>query len=137
MKRPDCGNHRTGQPRCAQLTAKTWNCSPSTRRTQHAVSTVFPSVGITFGFLNVASRVSPSGNSLTGPRDTQDRYPFPFDRVIDERMKPTTGMASAAATKPLKMIPSFINQPRRDSVLSSSDMIDLLVLDIVSSGICF
>src|SRR5262249_52820293 len=47
MNRPDWGNQRTGQPRCAQLTAKTWNFSPSMRRTQQAVSTVLPSVGIT------------------------------------------------------------------------------------------
>ena len=26
MNRPDCGNQRTGHPRCAQLIAKTWNC---------------------------------------------------------------------------------------------------------------
>ncbi len=42
-------------------------------RTQHAVSTVLPSVGITYGFRKVASRVSPSGNSLTEPSDTHDR----------------------------------------------------------------
>src|ERR1700745_2193617 len=63
MKRPDCGNQRTGQPRCAQLTAKTWNCSAAMRRTQQAVSAVLPSVGITYGLRKVASRVSASGNS--------------------------------------------------------------------------
>ena len=28
MKSPDSGNQRTGQPRCAQLIANTWNASP-------------------------------------------------------------------------------------------------------------
>src|ERR1700730_16753203 len=118
MKRPDCGNQRTGHPRCAQLTAKTWNCSPSTRRTQHAVSTVFPSVGITFGFRNVASRVSPSGNSLTAPRGTHDRYAFERPRVIEDRTNPTMGTASADATKPLNRIPNFMNSPRLVRVFS-------------------
>src|ERR1700730_1633574 len=135
MKRPDCGNHRTGQPRCAQLIAKIWNCSPSTRRTQHAVSTVFPSVGITFGFRNVASRVSPSGNSLTDPRGTHDRYAFERPRVIEDRTNPTTGTARADATKPLKRIPNFMNSPRRESVFSF-DIVKLLMLRVIRSGIC-
>src|ERR1700721_1145365 len=135
MKRPDCGNHRTGQPRCAQLTAKTWNCSPSTRRTQHAVSTVFPSVGITLGFRNMASRVSPSGNSLTDPRGTHDRYAFERPRVIEDRTNPTIGTARADATKPLKRIPNFINSPRRESVFSF-DIVELLMLCVIRSGIC-
>src|ERR1700722_1859287 len=135
MKRPDCGNHRTGQPRCAQLTAKTWSCSPSTRRTQHAVSTVLPSVGITLGFRNVASRVSPSGNSLTDPRGTHDRYALERPRVIEDRTNPTMGTASADATKPLKRIPNFINSPRRESVFSF-DIVELLMLCVIRSGIC-
>src|ERR1700730_12015736 len=135
MKRPDCGNHRTGQPRCAQLTAKTWNCSPSTRRTQHAVSTVFPSVGITFGFRNVASRVSPSGNSLTDPRGTHDRYAFERPRVIEDRTNPTSGTASADATKPLNRIPNFMNSPRRESVFSV-DIVKLLMLRVIRTAIC-
>src|ERR1700730_11873393 len=135
MKRPDCGNHRTGQPRCAQLIAKIWNCSPSTRRTQHAVSTVFPSVGMTFGFRNVASRVSPSGNSLTDPRGTHDRYAFERPRVMEDRTNPTTGTASADATTPLKRIPNFINSPRRESVFSF-DIVKLLMRRVIRNGIC-
>src|ERR1700730_2473268 len=135
MKRPDCGNHRTGQPRCAQLTAKTWNCSPSKRRTQHAVSTVFPSVGITFGFRNVASRVSPSGNSRTDPRGTHDRYALHHQRLIEDRTNPPTGTASADATKPLKRIPNFMNSPRRESVFSF-DIVELLMLRVIRRGIC-
>src|SRR5215470_3044595 len=114
MNKPDCGNQRTGQPRCAQLTANTWNVSPSTRRTQHAVSTVLPSVGMTRGFRKVANLVSPSGNSLTRPRGTQARYAFERPRVTEDRRYLPIGTARAAATTPLKRTPSFINSPRRE-----------------------
>src|ERR1700688_1747295 len=118
MKRPDWGNQRTGQPRCAQLIAKTWNRSPATRRTQHAVSTVFPSVGITNGLRKVAIRVSPSGKLVTSPRRTHDRYPFPRPRDIDKRRKPTIGTATTIAANALNRIPSFIKKPRREIALS-------------------
>src|SRR5580692_7604154 len=134
MNSPDCGNQRTGQPKCAQFTAKTWNCSPATRRTQHAVSIVLPSVGVTYGFRNVASRVSPSGNSLTDPTDTQERYAFARPRVIEDRRKRTIGTASAVATTPLNRIPIFMNSPRRESVFSF-DIVKLLVLRIIRNRI--
>src|SRR5262252_5374566 len=118
MKSPDCGNQRTGQPRCAQFTAKTWNCSPSTRRTQQAVSAVLPSVGMTYGFRNVASRVSPSGNSLTFPSSTQERYPFARPRAIEEKRNPTIGTATTLAAKALNTIPNFMKNPRREIVAS-------------------
>src|SRR5215467_15350895 len=118
MKSPDCGNQRTGQPRCAQFTAKTWNCSPSTRRTQQAVSAVLPSVSMTYGFRNVASRVSPSGNSLTFPSGTQERYPFARPRVIEEKRNPTIGTATTLAARALNKIPNFMKNPRRETVAS-------------------
>src|SRR6185295_8197350 len=113
MKSPDCGNQRTGQPRCAQFTANTWNCSPSIRLTQHAASAVLPSVGITNGLRNVASRVSPSGNSLTRPSGTHAVYAFSRLIVTDESRKRTIGTASVAATTPLNTSPSFMKRPRR------------------------
>src|SRR5215472_7404120 len=118
MKSPDCGNQRTGQPRCAQFTAKTWNCSPSTRRTQQAVSAVLPSVGMTYGFRNVASRVWPSGNSLIFPSGTQERYPFARPRVIEEKRNPTIGTATTLAARAFNTIPNFIKNPRREIVAS-------------------
>src|SRR5215468_9439562 len=118
MNRPDCGNQRTGQPRCAQLTAKTWNWSPPTRRTQHAVSAVLPSVGVTYGFRKVTSRVSPSGNWLTGPSGTQDRYALARPRVTDERRYCTIGTANAVPTRPLNRIPIFMKNPRRVDIVS-------------------
>jgi hypothetical protein len=48
-EQPDCGNQRTGHPRCAQLIAKTWNFSPSTRRTQQGIFAVSPSDGFAPG----------------------------------------------------------------------------------------
>src|SRR5262245_2964593 len=134
MKRPDCGNQRTGQPRCAQFTAKTWNCSPSIRRTQQAASAVFPSVGVTKGLRNVASRVSPSGNSLTRPSGTHAVYAFSRPSVTDESRKRTIGTASVAATAPLKKIPSFMNRPRR-VINVSFDIVKLLALPFVRSQI--
>src|SRR6185295_11976352 len=104
MKRPDCGNQRTGQPRCAQLTANTWNLSPAIRRTQEAVPAVWPSVGVTNGLRNVTSRVSPSGNWLIGPRGTQERYALARPRVTEERRNRVIGTASAAPTSPLNRI---------------------------------
>src|SRR5260370_9138604 len=38
MNKLDCGNQRTGQPRCAHLMANISNCSPASRLTNHAVS---------------------------------------------------------------------------------------------------
>ena len=66
MKSRDCGNQRTGQPRCAQLIANTWNWSPPMRRTQHAIFAVAPSQATRNGFSYVASRVWPSGKLATG-----------------------------------------------------------------------
>src|SRR6201987_4870559 len=137
MKRPDWGNQRTGQPRCAQLMAKTWNFSPATCRTQQAVSTVLPSVGITLGLRNVARRVSPSGNLLTGPRGTQARYAFERPRVIEESTNRTIGTAIAAATRPLNKIPSFMSRPRRERKVSFDIEKLLRMLCLVSDGIRF
>src|SRR4029077_6276013 len=134
MNSPDCGNQRTGQPRCAQLTANTWNWSPSTRRTQHAVSAVLPSVGVTWGFRNVARRVSPSGNSLTRPRETPDREAPARPRVTHERTNPTMGTARADATNPLKRIPNFMNSPRRE-MLFSFGTFRLLGLRVIGSRV--
>src|SRR5262249_24468075 len=103
------------------------------RLTQHAVSTVLPSVGITYGFRKVASRVSPSGNSLTLPSGTQERYASARPRVIDERRYCTIGTANVVATNPLTNIPILVKNPRRESVVSF-DIVRLLVLR-VRSGI--
>src|SRR5258706_6318230 len=88
------------------------------RRTQHAVSTVLPSVGITKGLRKAAIRVSPSGKLVTSPRRTHDRYPFPWPRATDERRKRKIGTASTIAANPLNKIPSFMKKPRRESVSS-------------------
>src|SRR5215510_15760080 len=88
------------------------------RRTQQAVSAVWPSVGITYGFRKVASRVSPSGKSLTFPSGTHERYPFERPRVSDEKRNPTTGTATTAAASPLNRIPNFMKKPRREIVAS-------------------
>src|SRR5258706_15054082 len=88
------------------------------RRTQHAVSTVLPSVGITKGLRKAAIRVSPSGKLVTSPRCTHDRYPFPWPRATDERRKRKIGTASTIAANPLNRIPSFMKKPRRESVSS-------------------
>ena len=53
MNSPDCGNQRTGHPRCAQLMAKTWNCSPWMRRTQQGMWSVSPSETPEMGFLKL------------------------------------------------------------------------------------
>src|SRR3989442_3402239 len=100
------------------------------RRTQQAVSAVWPSVGVTYGFRNVASRVSPSGNWLTGPSDTHDRYAFARPRVIEERRNCTIGTASAVATNPLNRIPIFMNSPRRVSI-GSFDIVRILALLLI------
>src|ERR1700675_2055937 len=102
------------------------------RLTQHAVSTVLPSVGITNGLRNVAIRVSPSGKLVTSPRRTHDRYPFPSPRVTDERRKRAIGTVSTIAANPLNRIPSFMKKPRRESVLSVDGAITGLVVIFIS-----
>src|SRR5271165_3222651 len=100
--------------------AKTWNWSPATWRTQQAVSTVFPSVGVTNGLRNVARRVSPSGKSPTGPSGTHDKYPLARPRVIEDSTKRTMGTAKPRATSPLNKIPNFISRLRRVMVASGA-----------------
>src|SRR4029453_14154232 len=134
MNRPDCGNQRTGQPRWAQLTANTWNWSPSIRRPQHAVSAAWPSVGVTYGLRNIASRVSPSGKSVTAPSVTQERYPFARLRVPEEKRNCPIGTANAAPTNPLNRIPSFMKSPRR-VINVSFDIVKLLALRFIRSEI--
>src|ERR1700722_4011328 len=97
------------------------------RLTQQAVSAVLPSVGVTYGFRNVARRVSPSGNWLTEPRDTHERYPCARPRTMGDNRNRIIGTASAAATRPLSKIPNFINSARREIVLSV-DIVVLLIL---------
>src|SRR5262244_3163532 len=103
------------------------------RRTQQAVSAVLPSVGVTYGLRNVASRVSPSGNSLTRPTETQDKYAPARPRVSEESRNRTTGTARAIATNPLKMIPNLMKSPRRE--MFSSVITQLLVLGIFRSRV--
>src|ERR1700735_1590371 len=112
------------------------------RRTQHAVSTVFPSVGMTKGLRKVAIRVSPSGKLLTFPSGTQERYPFPRPRVMEEKRKRATGRTNTSAANPLNRIPSFMKNPRRESESSAGgvvtvfvDILFLRVLRVVQSGI--
>src|SRR5277367_2267459 len=117
------------------------------RRTQHAVFTVFPSVGITNGLRKVAIRVSPGGKLVTSPRRTHDKYPFPWPRVTDERRKPAIGTATTIAANPLNRIPILMKKPRRESVPSVDDgvtglvvisflqVLRMLVLRIIRSGI--
>ena len=85
MKRPDCGNQRTGQPRCAQLIAKTWNWPRRRRRTQQGMSAVAPSQG----------RVSGCGRwpSASGPRGRRRRA----ERHPRERGSPCASRAPARA----------------------------------------
>src|SRR5580693_8995917 len=97
------------------------------RRTQHAVSTVFPSVGMTRGLRKVAIRVSPSGKLLTFPSGTQERYPFPRPRVMEETRKRATGRANTIAANPLNRIPSFIKNPRRERLASAGGAVAVLV----------
>src|ERR1700733_6511896 len=110
------------------------------RRTQHAVSTVFPSVGMTRGLRKVAIRVSPSGKLLTFPSGTQERYPFPRPRVMEEKRKRATGRANTIAATPLNRIPSFMKNPRRErlaavggavSVFPVSVFVDILFLRLL------
>src|SRR3989442_7763894 len=100
------------------------------RRTQQAVSAVWPSVGVTYGLRKVASRVSPSGNWVTGPSGTHERYAFARPRVIEERRNGTIGTANAVPTNPLNRIPIFMNSPRRVSIVSF-DMVRLLALLVI------
>src|SRR5439155_9769345 len=85
MKRFDCGNQRTGQPRCAQLIAKIWNCRPSMLRTQQETFAVSPSEGDSIGLRKVAKRVSPVGKLDTGPSGTQETYPRRRSRIFGEK----------------------------------------------------
>src|ERR1700676_1164274 len=119
MNRLDCGNQRTGHPRCAQLMAKTWKVLSSTFRTQHAMSAVSPSQELTTGLRYVASRVWPAGNCSNLPSESHDSYPNFFSRVTGENKKRTMGTANTAPTMALKRIPSFTSIMRLDIPFSS------------------
>src|SRR6201996_4140535 len=120
MNKPDCGNHRTGQPRCAQLIANTWNCFSEIRRTQQATRSVSPSHARLTGFVNFARRVSPIGNLATDPSGTQDLYAS--SDFTGERRYFTTGTATATPTTALKSAPTFSSNHRRDTVSGSTDV---------------
>src|SRR4051812_5420162 len=101
----DSGNQRTGQPRCAQLTANTCIWLAPRWRTQHATFEVLPSHGTVNGFWYVASRVWPAGKSLIGPSLTHAWY----ERLrIADAMYPTTGTAISVAATTFSAMPIFI-----------------------------
>src|SRR5277367_3831630 len=117
MNKPDCGNHRTGHPRWAQLMANTWNSFSEIRRTQQATRSVSPSHVRLTGFVNFARRVSPTGNVATDPSDTQDSYAS--SDLTGERRYLTTGTATATPTTALKRAPTFSRNHRLDTVSGS------------------
>src|SRR2546425_2310059 len=111
MKSRDCGNHRTGQPRCAQLIANTWNWSPPIRRTQHAIFAVGPSQATRKGFSYVASRVWPSGKFPTEPSLI---HACPARPRTGPKMYPMIGIPASVAATALRATPSVNRNPRRD-----------------------
>src|ERR1700751_4208029 len=118
MKKQDCGNPRTGNPRWAKLIANTWNSFSEMRRTQQATRSVSPSHERLTGFVNFAKRVSPTGNVSTDPRDTQDLEAS--SDLIGERRYLTTGTATATPTTALKRAPIFSKTHRLDTVNGST-----------------
>src|SRR6202020_159040 len=118
MNKPDCGNHRTGHPRWAQLMANTWNSFSEMRRTQQATRSVSPSHSRLTGFVNFARRVSPTGTVSIGPSDTQDLYAL--SDFTDERRYFTTGTATATPTIALKNAPTVSNNHRLDTAKGST-----------------
>src|SRR5579864_3375624 len=121
MNNPDCGYHRTGQPRCAQLIAKTCNLSEEMRRTQQAIFPVSPSHGRTKGLRYVASRVSPSGNCVSEPSVIHDKSFFISFFFAGPRMKPTTGTANKIPATAFSTMPAVINIWRRDTFFRSEE----------------
>src|SRR3954451_20162916 len=112
MNNRDCWNQRTGQPRCVQLMAKTWNFSPSTLRTQQGTSLVSPSQGLVTGFRNTANLVFPSGKWFKSPSDTQVRGEF-LENV--DRTYPKTGTPINNPASAFRPAPSLSNRLRRDT----------------------
>src|SRR6202044_129456 len=102
------------------------------RRTQHAVSTVLPSVGMTRGLRKVAIRVSPSGKLPTSPRRTHKRNTFSGPRVIEEKRKRAIGRANTIAANPLNRIPSFMKNPRRERLASAGLAVSVFVAILIS-----
>src|SRR6266404_2881263 len=125
MNRLDCGNQRTGHPRCAQLMANTWNCFPSTLRTQQAMSAVSPSQAFTIGLRYVARRVSPAGNLSSEPRGSQESYSPLRSRVTGDARYRTIGTARVKPTMPLNTKPIFAKNPRLVTSLDE-DVIEFL-----------
>src|SRR5258708_15614129 len=118
MNKPDCGNHRTGHPKWAQLIANTWKSFSEIRRTQQAIRSVSPSHARLTGFANFAKRVSPTGNVSADPSDTQDLYAS--SDWTGERRYLTTGTATATPTTALKRAPTFSKNHRLDTVNGST-----------------
>src|SRR5882757_8069106 len=118
MTKPDCGNHRTGHPKWAQLIANTWKSLSEIRRTQQATRSVSPSQSRLTGLVNFARRVSPIGNVATDPSDTQDLYAA--SDLTGERRYLTTGTATATPTTALKRAPTFSRNHRLDTVNGST-----------------
>src|ERR1700757_2007419 len=76
------------------------------------------------------------------PSGTHERYAFARPRVTEEERNRTIGIANTIAANPLNKIPSFMKNPRRETVVSVdgaiTDLLDifhLLVLRLMRSGI--
>src|SRR4029450_4880138 len=118
MKRFDCGNQRTGHPRCAQLMAKTWKFWPSMFRPQQGISAVSPSHPFRTGLRYVARRVWPAGNSSSPPSDRQSIYPPARPRATGDMRYRTIGTARMAPTMKLKNTPILTSIARLDTTVS-------------------
>src|SRR4029077_8368635 len=73
--------------------------------------------------------------SLTWPRGTHVRYAPACPSVTEDKRNRTIGTARAVATSPLKRIPNFMNNPRRE-ILFSFGIFRLLMLGVIRSRVC-
>src|SRR5579864_1842774 len=97
MKRRASGNHRTGQPRCVQFTAKAANSLSPVRRSHAALWAVMPAQGRGDASVRVTTVVSPILKSPSLPTARQTIGTF---RRSGARTNPTNGTPSAPHPAP-------------------------------------
>src|SRR4029453_3750861 len=103
-------SHRTGQPRCMQLTEKAMKLSWLTRRNQTALFAVTPAHGSDEGSVTVTATVLPILKTWGLPSVTHSLGTF---RKKGATMNPTNGTPIIAVQRPTSAMESFSKNRRR------------------------
>src|SRR5229473_1652836 len=116
MNKLACASHRTGHPRCEQLTANATNPPDFRRRSHAAVIAVTPAQATGDGSRNLTLTVSPGLKLSTAPTA---RHTSGSGASSGPRMNPTTGIPTITAATVESAIQSRPMKRRRSGLSAS------------------